>query len=126
MNTYSDFFTNFLAHPDNKELVKLNNEAAIKRSLKNIILTDNYERPHNPKFGASLSSLLFEPMTDITESSIKDKIYYSIKTYEPRVEIQSVIVQGDYDRGSYDIQVQYRILNNNQESNLNLVLKKIR
>jgi phage baseplate assembly protein W len=123
---YSDFFKNFLAHPDNKDLVKLNDEAAIKSSIRNIILTNPYERPHNPTFGSGLNILLFEPMSDTIEDLIKDKIKYSLSNFEKRVEVQGVRVSADFDKGIYNVEIQYRILNYSTASILNLPLKKIR
>lgn len=87
---YSDFKGSFLPHPDNKQLVKVKDDAAIMSALRNIILTDKFERPMNPNFGCNIKRYLFENIDEVYANSIKDDIRANIAEFEPRVNILDI------------------------------------
>ena len=68
---YTDIDLNLTAHPSSRDLTLKYDKDAIKRSLRNIMLTNNYERPFRPNFGANLRGLLFELADDITKFEIR-------------------------------------------------------
>ena len=82
---------------------------AIKRSVKNIILTNKYERPFNPDFGCNLRGFLFENLTEPMIVIIKDRVAMAIEKYEPRVSVEDVIVKNSSDPNNINIQVSFLI-----------------
>jgi len=100
----------FGSNPLTDDLIALKNANAISRSVRNIVMTLPGEKPFNPNFGSRVSSLLFENMDVITSGLILDEIKTSINNYEPRVELQSVDVDPDFEGNSYDIVIVYNII----------------
>ena len=77
-------------NPLNDDLIPLKNEAAIARSIRNIVFTSPGEKIFNPEFGSEISKVLFENIDEISAISIKDEIETSIRNYEPRVNLEEV------------------------------------
>ena len=76
---YTDIDLNLTPHPSSKDLTLKYDKDAIKRSLRNIMLTNNYERPFRPNFGANLRGLLFELADDVTKFEIRKQITEAIE-----------------------------------------------
>jgi phage baseplate assembly protein W len=108
---YSDFQTNFTIHPITKDLTRLVNEEAVKRSIKNILLTNHYERPFRPKFGANIRKYLFENITPITLRSMKSDIQLAIENFEPRANIIDIVVSAASNPNEVDITVTFSTIN---------------
>jgi len=123
---YSDFYTNFNVHPQNKRLAKYTNEESVKRSIRNLILTEKYDRPFQPEIGSRINSLLFENMSDTITDQIKKTIEETIQTYEPRARIVDVIVQANEPRHSYDVYIYFEVINSANPVTLNLTLYRVR
>lgn len=92
MTTYIDLDLNFVKHPLTKDIGVKKDVSAIFTSLKNLVKTNNFERPFHPEIGCQLHSLLFEQMTPSVIASIERTIKYTIDNFEPRVELISVTV----------------------------------
>lgn len=123
---YSDFYTNFNVHPQNKRLAKYTNEESVKRSIRNLILTDKYDRLFQPEIGCRIRNLLFENMSDIVVQEIKATIHETVETYEPRARIIDILVQTNEARQSYDIYIYFEIINNVEPVTLNITLYRAR
>ena len=111
---YSDFTNNLLIHPIKKDLTRLVNEDSVKRSIKNILLTDYYERRFRPRFGANIRKYLFETITPLTLRSIQNDIMVAIKTYEPRANVIDVKVSAGSDNNQVDVSITFTTINNLQ------------
>tara|TARA_A100001234_G_scaffold82196_1_gene72458 strand:+ start:145 stop:477 length:333 start_codon:yes stop_codon:yes gene_type:complete len=92
------------------DILSLKNEAAIKESVKNIVLYNFYEKPFNPFFGGNIIGLLFENSTPTMALEVKNRIEQSIEIHEPRVTAVSVTVQFEEDRNEMNCKIQYLIL----------------
>ena len=90
---YKDLNMSFTKNPATKDVARLFDIQAIKRSVKNIILTNKYERPFNPDFGCNLRGFLFENITEPLLVIIKDRVAMAIEKYEPRVSVEDVVVE---------------------------------
>lgn len=123
---YSDFLMNLEKHPFNGSLARILNEDSVKQSIKNLILTEVYERPYQANLGSKLYSLLFEPMTDVTERLVAKTIEDTIRLFEPRANLLGVDVFAVYDRNEYNVNITFSLVNNIQEVQLNLIIKRIR
>tara|TARA_B100000424_G_scaffold92520_1_gene69626 strand:+ start:363 stop:791 length:429 start_codon:yes stop_codon:yes gene_type:complete len=108
---YSDLNLNFNKNPATKDVAKLRDVEAVKRAVRNLILTNRFERPFHPEIGSDIRSLLFENMTPVVEVLLKDRIKETIDVYEPRADVTDIIVSGDTDRNEYRVQIEFRVLN---------------
>jgi phage baseplate assembly protein W len=123
---YSDLDLDFIAHPTTGDvLVKTGNDA-IKRSVRNLILTNYYEKPFRPGIGSNAMKLLFENANPLTSNFLRDAIFQVVQNYEPRVELIEVRVKFDYDNNGYDVQLSYVILNRNEPVTTTIFLERIR
>ena len=107
---FKDISATFQINPINQDLIALQNQNAIARSIRNLILTNPGERPFNPILGSNVSKLLFEQNDKLTSSFIKDEITTTIKNFEPRVKLSDVNVKPNVDNNSFDVTIQYYII----------------
>ena len=107
---FKDLSASFQTNPLSSDLIALKNESAIARSVRNLILTEQGERPFQPVLGTGVSRLLFENMDKLTASAIRSEIRTTIENYEPRVEINEIIVEPDFERNAMDVTLQYFII----------------
>lgn len=123
---YSDIPTNLDVHPIKEDLVLLFNENAVKRAIRNLLLTDPYERFFNPGIGAGIRQSLFENISPDTEYIIKERIRETIINYEPRANLYSVNVKALPDENSYSATIVFSVVNNTTPVTLDLVLRRVR
>ena len=108
--SFRDFSLTFEKNAVTNDILALKNEAAIKESVKNIVLYNFYEKPFDPFFGGNIIGLLFENSTPTMELEIKNRIEESVEVYEPRVTAVSVQVEFEPDRNELNCSVSYLIL----------------
>ena len=108
--SFRDFSLTFEKNAVTNDILSLKNEAAIKESVKNIVLYNFYEKPFDPFFGGNILGLLFENSTPTMVLEVKNRIEQSIEIHEPRVTAVSVTVQFEEDRNELNCKIQYLIL----------------
>ena len=108
--SFRDFSLTFEKNAVTNDILALKNEAAIKESVKNIVLYNFYEKPFDPFFGGNIIGLLFENSTPTMVLEVKNRIEQSIEIHEPRVTAVSVVVQFEEDRNELNCKIQYLIL----------------
>lgn len=108
------------------DLVKRFDENAIKASVKNLILTTNYERKFHPEIGSQVRGLLFEPATPMLGAVLERTIRQTIDNFEPRVSLDKVDCKVNPDNNSIDVSIYFTILNTQTPQFLNLVLERTR
>lgn len=123
---YRDFDITFRANPITGTLNTLKNNDAIKRSLRNLILTDRFERPFRPFFGSDVRKSLFDNFDVLTESTIRDAITRAIIEHETRVELLDVVTASRPDQHSLEVTIYFRVINEAEEQELTLILERIR
>lgn len=106
---YSDIDLNFIPHPVTGDVTVLRDNAAVKRSLRNLMYMGKFDRPFEPDLGANLRQLLFEDINPLTEKSIDMQIRGSISRYETRISIVKLEVIGKPDENGYDVSLTYVI-----------------
>ena len=107
---FKDLSMTFQVNPINADLIATQNQTAIARSVRNLILTRPGERFFNPNLGSRVYELLFDNMDDISASMIEDEIKDTLDNYEPRIELIEVIVKPDYDNHTFDVVIKYNII----------------
>ena len=108
--SFRDFSLTFEKNAVTNAILSLKNEAAIKESVKNIVLYNFYEKPFDPFFGGNVVGLLFENSTPTMELEVKNRIEQSIEIHEPRVTAVSVDVDFQEDRNELNCKINYLIL----------------
>ena len=124
--TYSDFYSNFDLELVKKDLLSYKNEDSVKRSIRNILLTDKGERFFNPTFGSDIRKMLFENFSPSTEQVVADLIKTAIGNHEPRANVIDVNVSGDPDQNSMYINIVFSVINKAEPVTLGLILNRIR
>lgn len=124
--TYSDFSASFSRNLVTNDVVRLTDIDAVKRSVKNLIVTDKYERLLNPSIGAGISELLFEQMTPLTTIALRETIIQTLSEFEPRINIDTVDVTQDYDRNTYYISIAFSLVRNEQVGTVEFILNRVR
>jgi phage baseplate assembly protein W len=123
---FSDIDLNFTAHPVTKDIVRKYDDNAIKQSLRNLILTSNYERPFHSEIGSQVRSLLFEPASPMLAVSMRKAIFDLVNNFEPRVELLDVLVDFNPDENYVAITIEFKIVNTERPLTLDLVLERTR
>ena len=122
--TFSDIDLNFIPHPVTGDIVKKYDESAIKAAIRNLVLTSNYERPFHSEIGSQLRNLLFEPMSPITIQLIQNTIGQTIKNFEPRAILLSVVANYSPDNNSVYVTVNFQIVNTTTTQTVNITLER--
>lgn len=123
---YSDVDLDFIPNPHTKDVVIKYGADAIKRSVRNLILTNFYDRPFRSYIGSSAQKLLFDNASPIVENFLKNAIEEVIVNYEPRVRLISVDLNFDNDNNGYNVTLNYIILNRGEPVITTIFLERIR
>lgn len=123
---YSDIPINLTSHPLTGDITRVTNDEAVKRSVKNLVLSKFYERPFQPFLGSDTTAYLFENFGPLTEQSIEDAIVEVITNYEPRVRIIEVRVNSQPDNNRFDVTLGFTILNRAEPVELDIFLERVR
>jgi len=123
---YSDLNLSFTKNPATKDVAKLFDVQAIKRAVKNIILTNKYERPFNSDFGCNLRGFLFENITDPILVLMKDRISTAIEKYEPRVSVEDIVIKEDIENNGVNIMVSFLVTGAEEPVTVSTFLQKVR
>jgi phage baseplate assembly protein W len=123
---FKDLDLNFNIHPIRKDISKSIGPMAVVNSIKNLILTNHYERPFQPDIGSNVRRLLFENLDNITATTIKDEIERTIVNYEPRAVVKAINVTADYDKNGFKVYLEFFIVNQTTPIIINFLLERIR
>jgi phage baseplate assembly protein W len=123
---YSDLDLDFMAHPTTGDIVKKKGTEAIKRSLRNLILTNFYDRPFRHSIGSNAQRLLFENANHLTANFLTDSIREVIKKFEPRIILLGIDTNFDYDNNGYNVTITYSIINRPEPLVTTIFLERIR
>lgn len=123
---FSDLDLNFIANPVTGDVSKKYDEYAIKQSVKNLILTNHYERPFHPEIGSQISALLFEPFNPLLDVMLQRAIVYTIENFEPRVKLLNVDIGLIPDNNAIQVSITFKIVNTEQPLTVDLTLQRTR
>ena len=125
--TNTDLNLDFTAHPVTQDIGKLKNEDSIKTSLRNLIMINHFEKPFHPEIGSDIRYSLFENITSVTAINLTKYIETTIENFEPRVNLNEVIVQPDYDANGYTVTITFYLKNENPNLiNVNMFLNQLK
>jgi phage baseplate assembly protein W len=123
---WRDLDLSLTLHPIRKDIMPLKDDNAIKNSVKNLLISNFYERPFSRDVGANLRALLFEPADSITKIALKDNIRRVIRKYEPRVVLRDIQINYQDDSNAYNITVIFKIKEFDTNESVEIVLRRLR
>ena len=109
MSFYSDIDWN-LERETTNDIKVVEDAVSINQSIKNILLTNRGEVFFDPLFGSGIRQLLFEKMDIVTEYLLEQEINYAIENYEPRIKINNIDIESNYDTLVYSVSIEYIII----------------
>ena len=124
---FKDLNLNFNKNLVTNDIAKLTDVEAIKRSVRNLVQLNHYEKPFHPEIGSNIRATLFENISPVTAALLTRQIETVIRTYEPRVELHRADSIPDYDRNSYNVRIEFFIVNAPAELvALDVLLERVR
>ena len=108
---YKDLNLNFTANPVTKDVTTVTDVIAVKRSVRNLLLTNHYDRPFHPEIGSNIPYLLFENFGPVTGNQISRAIEEVITNFEPRAIVENVECFPLPNENTYDIRVYFYVEN---------------
>ena len=109
------------------DIEKVTDITAVKRSIRNLVLTNHYEKPFHPEIGCGVREILFELMTPIAGHLLTRKVEDVITQYEPRAQLVGVKATPDLDRNAYELTIEFYVLNAPTELvDLTVLLERLR
>lgn len=128
---YSDIDLDFIANPVTGDLLKKTGVDAIKRSIRNLILTNFYDRPFRSHIGSNAQKILFDNINPLTANFLKDAVMEVITNFEPRVELiedgfGGVQVNVDPDNNGYNVSISFIIINRGEPATISVFLERLR
>ena len=126
VRTFKDLNLDFARNTVTNDIVKIEDVEAIKRSVRNLVNTNFYERPFHPELGCGVRDLLFEPFTPMTKVFIERKIQEVLVNFEPRITLQNVAVDDDQDRNRLVVDIYFYIVGVSGPQQVQTFLQRVR
>ena len=124
---YSDLDLFFSRKTSNGDVNKITDVQAVKRSIRNLVQLNTYDKPFHPEISGGVLEMLFENMSPITGHVIARKVELVIENFEPRARLVSVSCSPDYNRNAYEVTVEFYIVNAPTELvDLTVMLERLR
>jgi len=123
---FKDLDLSFIPHPVKKDINKHVGVKAVINSIKNLVLTNHYEKPFQPEIGSNVRKLLFENIDELTSIALQREISQVIANYEPRASVSKVYVFADYDNNGFNVEVEFSIINQSDPITITFFLERIR
>ena len=123
---YKDLDLDFTAHPVTGDVVQKINKDAIKQAVKNLVRMGKNDKPFQPHINSKIRTMLFEPDTPLTKVEIRRSISDILKRYEPRIRLINVRVLYNVPDNSYNITIEYQIINQPTIESISLQMERLR
>ena len=124
---YKDLDLFFAKKNGSRDIRKITDIAAVKRSVRNLILLNHYEKPFHPEIGSGIRDMLFENMTPVVAVVLARQIEDVIVNFEPRVRLVGVRAIPDFDRNIYNVSIEFYVVNAPTELvDLSVMLERLR
>ena len=123
---FSDIDLSFTRNLVTSDVVQIEDVIAVKRSVKNLVQTNFYERPFQPELGCGIRELLFENFTPMTKVFLQNKIEEVLLNYEPRIDLQSVKVDDDQDNNRLVVDIYFYVVGSPGPQTVTTFLQRLR
>ena len=123
---YKDLNLDFQKNTATKDIQKITDIEAVKRSVRNLINLNHYEKPFHPEIGSNLRAMLFENMTPQMNHLIGKQIELLITNYEPRARLVTVRTLPQFDRNAYAVTINFQVVNSPTPVVVETLLERLR
>ena len=123
---YKDLDLDFGRNAVTNDVNKLTDVEAVKRSVRNLILTNHYERPFHPELGCGIRGLLFEPLSPLVAIQLERKVEEVLTNNEPRATINEISARPDLDRNAYELVVNFYVVGSTEPVTVSTFLERLR
>lgn len=123
---YKDIDLSFQKHPVTGDIRVLEDEAAVKRALKHLILFQAFDVPFHPELSSRLHLLLFENVSPLVSNEMRRIVSEIVRNYEPRIELINIEINPNVDYHQYDIQITFKMISGDNINTLELSIQRIR
>jgi phage baseplate assembly protein W len=123
---FTDLNLLFTPHPSTKDITVKTDEDAVKASIRNLISTNNFERPFHPEIGCQIYGLLFELLDPVTLEVMKQTVIDVIEKFEPRAAVLDVLLNENVDKNSIDVEIIFRLVNNERPVSIRTAISRAR
>jgi len=124
---YSDLDLFFGKKSSDSDIQNITDVKAVKRSIRNLVLLNHYEKPFHPEIASGVRDMLFELMTPVTAQILARKVEDVINNYEPRARLVGVTAIPDLDRNAYEVSIEFYVVNTPTELvDLSVMLERLR
>ena len=123
---YKDLNLDFQKNTATKDIQKITDVEAVKRSVRNLINLNHYEKPFHPEIGSNLRAMLFENMTPQMNVTISRHIEMLISNYEPRARLVTVRTLPQFDRNAYAVTINFQVVNQPEPVVVETLLERLR
>jgi len=124
--TYKDLNLDFQQNTATKDIQKMLDVESVKRSVRNLINLNHYEKPFHPEVGSNLRALLFENITPQISHFIGKQIELLIRNYEPRCRLVQVANMPNLDRNGYSVSISFYVVNHPEPVQVETFLERLR
>ena len=123
---YKDLDLDFGRNTVTNDVNRLTDVEAVKRSVRNLINTNHFERPFHPELGGNVRALLFENMTPLTALNLQRKIEEVLSNFEPRAKITQILADPDIDRNGYRLEIRFYVIGIQNPITVETFLERLR
>ena len=123
---WADLDLDFTVHPVTKDIVRKTNVEAVKRSVRNLIRTNMYEKHFHPEVDGGVTRHLFGLSTPHMKHDIELAVRNCLKNFESRVTVDDVRVSGDLDKNGFNVSINFTVINSPEPIEVRLFLERIR
>jgi phage baseplate assembly protein W len=123
---YKDLDLDFGRNTTTSDVNKLTDVEAVKRSVRNLIQTNHFERPFHPEIGGNVRSMLFEPVTPLTALNLQRQVGEVLKNFEPRANVTQILARPDLDRNAYNLRISFYVVGSPEPVTVETFLERLR
>ena len=124
--SWADLDLDFVKHPVTKDIVRKTDIEAVKRAVRNIILTNQYDKPFHPEIDGGVTRHLFGLSTPHMKHDIELAVRNCLKNFESRVTVDDVRVSGDLNANGFNVSIFFTVINSPEPVEVRLFLERIR
>ena len=123
---YKDLDLDFGRNTVTNDVNKLTDVESVKRSVRNLINTNHFERPFHPEIGGNVRALLFENITPLTSLNLQRKVEEVLNNFEPRAKITQILADPDIDRNGYKLTIKFYVIGIQNPITVETFLERLR
>ena len=124
--SYADLSFDFTANPQTGDVATVKDAVSVKRGIKNVLLTAPFERLYQPEFGSGIKTILFEPMTPLTQQRLEDACRGAIDAWEKRASVRNIAVIPEEEYNRYRVAIKFTINNSLETEEVDVFLNRER